>query len=109
MTTTYNKAIRDKIPELIENSGKRGIVKQLSDEEFLPELEKKLNEEVNEYLSSGDIEELVDITEIINRILELRNVSRKDFESILSEKRKNRGAFDSNYFLIEVRDSPDET
>ncbi|MCW3990306.1 MAG: nucleoside triphosphate pyrophosphohydrolase [Candidatus Bathyarchaeota archaeon] len=108
MTTTYNKAIRDKIPELIENSGKRGIVKQLSDEEFLPELEKKLNEEVNEYLSSGDIEELVDITEIINRILELRNVSRKDFESILSEKRKNRGAFDSNYFLIEVRKLPDE-
>ena len=48
MTTIYNKAIRDKIPELIENSGKRGIVKQLSDEEFLPELEKKLNEEVNE-------------------------------------------------------------
>ncbi len=108
MTTTYNKAIRDKIPELIEKSGKRGIVKQLSDEEFLPELEKKLNEEVNEYLSSGDIEELVDITEIINRILELRNVSRKDFDSILSEKRKNRGAFDSNYFLIEVRKLPDE-
>lgn len=108
MTTTYNKAIRDKIPELIEKSGKRGIVKQLSDEEFLPELEKKLNEEVNEYLSSEDIEELVDITEIINRILELRNVSRKDFDSILSEKRKNRGAFDSNYFLIEVRKLPDE-
>lgn len=104
MTTTYNKAIRDKIPELIEKSGKRGIVKQLSDEKFLPELEKKLNEEVNEYLSSEDIEELVDITEIINRILELRNVSRKDFDSILSEKRKNRGAFDSNYFLIEVRE-----
>ena len=104
MTTTYNKAIRDKIPELIEKSGKRGIVKQLSDEEFLPELVKKLNEEVNEYLSSEDIEELVDITEIINRILELRNVSRRDFDSILSEKRKNRGAFDSNYFLIEVRE-----
>jgi predicted house-cleaning noncanonical NTP pyrophosphatase (MazG superfamily) len=109
MTTIYNKAIRDKIPELIENSGKRGIVKQLSDEEFLPELEKKLNEEVNEYLSSMDIEELVDIIEIVNRILELRNVSRKDFDSIRLEKMKNRGVFDSNYFLIEVRDLPDET
>jgi len=109
MTTIYNKAIRDKIPEIIENSGKKGIVKQLSDEEFLPELEKKLSEEVNEYFSSGDIEELVDIIEIINRILELRNVNRKDFDSILSEKRKNRGAFDSNYFLIEVRNLLDET
>ncbi|MBL7079930.1 nucleoside triphosphate pyrophosphohydrolase [Candidatus Bathyarchaeota archaeon] len=104
MTTTYNKAIRDKIPELIENSGKRGIVKQLTDEEFLPELEKKLNEEVNEYLSSGDIEELVDITEIVYRILELRNVSRKDFDSIRLEKRNTRGVFDRNYFLIEVRE-----
>jgi len=104
MTTTYNKAIRDKIPELIENSGKRGIVKQLSDEEFLPELEKKLNEEVNEYLSSGDIEELVDITEVINRILELRNVCRKDFNSIRLEKMKTRGGFYRNYFLLEVKD-----
>ncbi len=104
MITTYNKVIRDKIPEIIEDSGKKGIVKQLTDEEFLPELEKKLNEEVNEYLSSGEIEELADIIEIINRILELRNVGRKDFDTIRLEKMKTRGGFDRNYYLLEVRD-----
>lgn len=90
-------------PKLLR-SGKSCVVHRLADDEFLPKLEKKLNEEVSEYLSSGEIEELADIIEIINRILELRNVGRKDFDSIRLEKMKNRGGFDRNNFLIEVRD-----
>ena len=42
----HNKAIRDKIPEIIEKSGHSSNVKTLSDEEFLIEIEKKLSEEV---------------------------------------------------------------
>lgn len=102
--TIYNKAIRDRIPEIIEKSGKSCVVHRLTDDEFLPKLEIKLDEEVSEYLSSGEIEELADIIEIINRILELRNVGRKDFDSIRLEKMKTRGGFDRNYFLLEVRD-----
>jgi len=37
----YHKAIRDKIPEIIKNSGNSSIVKKMSDEKFLAELEKK--------------------------------------------------------------------
>ena len=44
----YNKAIRDKIPEIIRNSGSKPNVKSLSDDEFLIEMEKKLDEEVAE-------------------------------------------------------------
>jgi len=84
--------------------GKSCVAHRLTDDEFLPKLEIKLDEEVNEYLSSGEIEELADIIEIINRILELENVGRKDFDSIRLEKMKTRGGFGRNYFLLEVRD-----
>ena len=104
MTKTYNKVIRDKIPEIIGDSGKKGIVKQLTDEEFLPELEKKLHEEITEYLSNRDLEELADVFEVIYRILELRNVSLEVMKSIRSEKLQKRGGFKKNYFLLEVRD-----
>ena len=33
----YHKAIRDKIPEIIKNSGNSSIVKKMSDEKFLAE------------------------------------------------------------------------
>ena len=56
----YNKAIRDKIPEIIKNSGNSSVVKNLSNEKFLVELEKKLKEEVEEYLENKSVEELTD-------------------------------------------------
>ncbi len=104
MKTIYNKVIRDKIPVIIEDAGRKGIVKQLTDEEFLPELETKLHEEITEYLSSRELEELADVFEVLYRILELRNVSVEEMKSIRSEKLQKRGGFEKNYFLLEVRD-----
>lgn len=46
----YGKAIRDNIPEIIRASGENCIVETLTNDEFLLELEKKLREEVEEYL-----------------------------------------------------------
>ena len=42
--TIYNKAIRDKIPEIIKESDNNCNIKTLSDEKFLIELEKKLEQ-----------------------------------------------------------------
>ena len=39
----YNKLVRDKIPEIIENDGRKAKVRILSDEEYIAELYKKLN------------------------------------------------------------------
>ena len=105
MTIKYEKAVRDKIPEIIENSGKKCIVQKLSDEDYLPELEKKLSEELDEYSSSRSIEELADIVEILHRILELRSVNSEDFEKIKQEKKRTRGGFRENFFLIEVQET----
>ena len=100
--TLYNKAIRDKIPEIIAESGKKCNTKQLDDESFLAELEKKLIEEVNEYSESKDVEELADLLEVIYRISELRGVNSDELDEIRKNKAEKRGKFDSNLFLIDA-------
>mgnify|MGYP001052375967 FL=1 len=98
----YNKAIRDKIPEIIAESGKKYNLKQLDDESFLAELEKKLIEEVNEYSESKEVEELADLLEVIYRISELRGVNSDELDEIRKDKAKKRGKFDDNLFLIDA-------
>jgi predicted house-cleaning noncanonical NTP pyrophosphatase (MazG superfamily) len=101
-TKKYNKVIRDKIPEIIAESGKKYTLKQLDDASFLAEIEKKLIEEVNEYSESKDIEELADILEVIYRISELRGVNSDELDEIRKEKAEKRGKFDDNLFLIDA-------
>ena len=48
---TYNKLVRDKIPEIIKNNGGEPTCRILSDGEFKSELEKKLFEEYNEVIN----------------------------------------------------------
>jgi predicted house-cleaning noncanonical NTP pyrophosphatase (MazG superfamily) len=98
----YNKVIRDKIPEIIADSGKKYNLKHLDDTSFLTELEKKLIEEVNEYAESKDVEELSDLLEVIYRISELKGVNSDELDEIRKDKAKKRGKFDDNLFLIDT-------
>lgn len=101
----YNKAIRDKIPEIIQKDGYSCNVKTLSDEEFLVEIEKKLSEEVTEYQNDKNPEELADILEVIYRIAKLRGISKDELEKIRITKVEERGGFEDNLFLIDTTKS----
>jgi predicted house-cleaning noncanonical NTP pyrophosphatase (MazG superfamily) len=101
----YNKAIRDKIPEIIEKSGSKCNVKALSDIEFLEKLEEKLHEEVIEYQSDKNPEELADILEVVNRIAELKGISKEKLDQIRIKKSEERGGFKDNLFLIDTTKS----
>lgn len=101
----YNKAIRDKIPEIIQKDGYSCNVKTLSDEEFLVEIEKKLSEEVTEYQNDKNPEELADILEVIYRIAKLRGISKDELEKIRITKVEERGGFEYNLFLIDTTKS----
>lgn len=94
----YNKAARDKIPEIIKTDGKERRFKILSNEEFLVELERKLGEEIEEYRRSWEIMELVDVMEILYRVAELKGVSANRFELLRERKRAERGCFSENLF-----------
>lgn len=100
---TYNKLVRDKIPEIIKNNGANAVnTKILNDEEYLKALNTKLVEELNEYLSSGEIEELADLEEVLRAILDAKNTSYSDFEEIRINKVNKRGAFKNKIFLESV-------
>jgi predicted house-cleaning noncanonical NTP pyrophosphatase (MazG superfamily) len=101
-TKKYNKVVRDKIPEIIEESGKKYSLKHLDDTSFLAELEKKLIEEINEYSESKDVEELADLLEVIYRISELRGVNSDELDEIRKDKAEKRGIFANNLFLIDA-------
>lgn len=100
----YNKLVRDKIPEIIEKSGKTVIVEILDDISYKKLLDEKLQEELKEYLCSGSVEELADIAEVIYAILDYKNISIDEFESIRKGKAEERGAFKDRMLLWEVID-----
>ena len=98
---TYNKLVRDRIIEIIENDGRKANYRVLNQEEYKIELNRKLQEEVKEYIDENCIEELADIVEVIYGLLGAMNVSIEDFEKVRLEKREKRGGFDKRLFLIE--------
>ncbi|SCY17144.1 nucleoside triphosphate pyrophosphohydrolase [Alkaliphilus peptidifermentans] len=98
----YNKLIRDRIPEIIEKSGKKFTIEKLNDEEYLKCLNLKLQEELNEYLEDNSVDELADLVEVIHAILKHKNVSYSDFEKIRLDKKGKRGGFEEKLFLKTV-------
>lgn len=64
----HNKLVRDKIPEIIEQSGKKAVTHILREEKYLAALETKLNEEVAEYQEDKNLEELADVLEVLQAI-----------------------------------------
>ena len=95
----YNKLVRDKIPEIMIGKGCKPVTRILNNEEYILELNKKLLEEVNEYLESGEVLELADITEVLLAILKVKGLSFKEFERIRLDKVDKRGAFEEKIFL----------
>ncbi len=86
MRVVHNKLVRDRIPEIIKNAGKTPVTHILSDDEYLSELDKKLNEEFTEYQADKSIEELADMLEVMYAIAEARGWSVSELEAVRSEK-----------------------
>ena len=61
----YHKLVRDRIPEIIEASGKSCVTEILSDADYLELLDAKLDEELAEYHKDQNVEELADLLEVI--------------------------------------------
>jgi predicted house-cleaning noncanonical NTP pyrophosphatase (MazG superfamily) len=102
----YNKLVRDKIPEIIEKSGKYALVQVLSDNEFEDMLDKKLQEEVEEYLRDGTVEEFADIQEVLIAILDIKGISNEEVQSVRLNKLQKYGGFSRRIFLKEVHENP---
>ena len=61
----YHKLVRDKIPEMIREQGETPVFRILEQEEYLKELDRKLDEEIREYQEDKSLEELADVLEVM--------------------------------------------
>ncbi len=104
----YNKLVRDRIPEVIEKTGKKFTTRILDNKEYIKELKTKSFEELNEYINAENdkdaIEELADLLEIIHALAECHGVNIEKVEQVRQEKAEKRGGFKDKIFLIEVED-----
>ena len=95
----YDKLVRDKIPEIIEASGKKCDIEVVSDEIALGYLYKKLNEEVSELLEDKNLDEIADCLEVLFAIGKKYGYSEEDVLNRRNEKKDARGGFEYNLIL----------
>ena len=100
----YNKLVRDRIPEIIQSTGKTCTTEILSTEDYLHMIDVKLDEELAEYHKDQNIEELADLLEVIRAATIARGYSLEDLERVRAEKVAKRGGFEKRILLVEVQE-----
>jgi predicted house-cleaning noncanonical NTP pyrophosphatase (MazG superfamily) len=101
---TDGKLVRDKIPELIRQSGRHIEVRYLSGEQLTDGLAAKLIEEAHEAAEAvGNryalIEELADLTEVISALTALLGIDPEEIDRAAQRKAQERGGFDSGAWV----------
>ena len=104
MMKLINKLVRDNIPDICKENGQMPETRILNDSEYSLELRRKLQEEVQEYLLSSDIEELADILEVIEALVEDHGSSLEELTRIKMIKKDKNGAFKHKIYLMSVED-----
>ena len=102
MTKRYHKLVRDRIPEIIERSGKHCRTEVLADEDYLLLLDEKLGEELSESRESGALEELADLLEVMEAVVTARGYTWQQLQDVKAEKKAARGGFQDKLLLLEV-------
>lgn len=107
----YDKLIRDNIPEIIKSNNKIcDIVNENDKNVLLKYYVKKLNEELKEVNGAKNktelIEELADLSQVLDDLLEQFNI-KTDFQKVKEKKKNDRGSF-SNIILKKVSEKSSE-
>ena len=97
---TFEKLVRDKIPASIEAQGKKPVFRVLEGAEYAEALERKLDEEVREYHSDKNLEELADILEVLYALTESLGYSKEQLMEAYEKKHTERGGFRNRIFLL---------
>ena len=99
-----NKLVRDNIPQIIADGGKKATFRVLTKSEYMEYLEKKLDEEVAEFHESKDVEELVEIWEVILAIASAKEIKQSDLNDMRLEKYLKKGGFNKRILLIDIEE-----
>jgi len=105
MKKVYNKLVRDKIPDIIKDSGAHCMYHIATGAELEEALLNKLLEEVNEFIQDPCVEEMADIQEVLWSIQEFFNLSEYDLMTTINAKSNDRGSFSQGIILEHVSDN----
>ena len=98
----YDKLVRDKIPQIIEESGSECEIEQVGDKTALEYLYKKLIEETSELLMDKNIEEVIDVIDVALAIGKLYGFNIEDIMWLRETKVREKGGFEDNIILKKV-------
>ena len=107
MRREYNKLVRDRIPEIIQNSGKRCQVETLSETEYRQALLEKLVEEAQEARQAGAgdlVTEMADLQEVIAAVLAAWQITPELVQQVQRQRHLDRGGFGSRLKLLWTED-----
>lgn len=107
MKIKYEKLVRDRIPDLIKESGRQYSARVLDDASYQDALIEKVMEEVQEFRKTGNEEELADLYEVLDCLVEFMDYEPMHIDYLRMKKKEARGSFKKRYFLVEVEE-PDE-
>lgn len=105
---TYNKLVRDRIPEIIRQTGAECRTRTLSAGELGPALTSKLSEELEEYQQASTdhsrVEELADVLEVLFALARFHGTSPEHLLAVNANKRQTRGGFEEAIWLVDTDD-----
>ncbi|KUI17404.1 hypothetical protein AU191_08840 [Mycolicibacterium acapulense] len=99
----HGKLVRDRIPEIIEASGRTARVRMLQGDELFNALLAKLHEESDELRTApidDRVEELADILEVVYALAAYVGVDNASLRRVADAKRKQRGGFTRGLWLL---------
>jgi len=109
MQRIRNKLVRDKVPQIIRENQQIPTVRKLDDKDFVNELLRKLEEEIQEVIGArNDKEELMreisDVYEVIDTIIDLYKLDKSLILELQKKKKRERGEFKERIYLESVEE-----
>lgn len=104
MNRSYNKLVRDRIPQLIEESGRSYTSRALEKEEYFDALIDKIIEEIEEFRNSSNEEEIADVYEALDCLVQFKEYEPMHIDYLKLIRREARGSFKDGILLIDVED-----
>jgi predicted house-cleaning noncanonical NTP pyrophosphatase (MazG superfamily) len=105
-----NKLVRDRIPEIIEASGRKPEIKVLHDQALRTALYDKLVEEHAEVLHAPDAgskcEELADLIEVALALAGQYGATEEELMALVRKKRSERGGFTKGFYYLGEQRAP---
>ena len=98
------KLVRDRIPQIIEQTGKTPKCHQADLQEFIRRLGDKMKEELQEFMEKPSLEEAGDMYEVLRCLCWLYRFDMEDVINAADLKRIDRGGFNRGIVLEEVED-----